>query len=426
MVLAKLKEQIQKTKSTDKYITALDIGTEYAKVLIGKVVGDGDRRTIEVIGVGRAHQRLSDMHTGAIADISGVVDNCDKALKQAEEMASVTAKDCVIGIAGELVKGETTTIKYRRPDSKKPIEMAELNQIIEQVKARALERAQAQLSWESGVSEVEIKLVNAAIVNVFIDGYKVNNPLGFQGKDVNVQLFTAFAPMVHIGAIERVAYNLDLNLINVAAEPFAVAKSVGVDSSENFSAVFIDIGGGTTDLAIVNDGGVEGTKMFGIGGRSFTGAVSNQLGVSFSEAEELKLGLSKDSLEPEQKDKVIAALEPTVKVWLSGVELALSEFENVDQLPSRIMLCGGGAGLPQLVEALMTDEWRAHLPFAKDVKIAHIAPSQVDSVIDRTGKIDDYTYITPMGLLNVGLDTGGGDNGIKQTLLNKINQTLQA
>src|SRR5687768_11774819 len=155
MVLDKLKKRISKDKTAEKYVTALDIGTEYVKALIGKVSGSGDRQRIEVIGVGRTHQRLSDMHSGAIADIAGVVENCDAALSQAEEEAKVTAKNTVIGIAGELVKGETTTIKYRRPDSQKPIEMAELNQIIEQVKQRALERAQAQLAWESGASEVE-------------------------------------------------------------------------------------------------------------------------------------------------------------------------------------------------------------------------------------------------------------------------------
>ncbi|MBI3983726.1 rod shape-determining protein [Candidatus Microgenomates bacterium] len=424
MVLAKIKSALNKGKSGEKYITALDIGTEYVKALIGRVVGEGDRQGVEVIGVGRAHQRLSDMHSGAIADIAGVVDNCDKALNEAEDMADVTAKDVVIGIAGELVKGETTTIKYRRPDPRKPIEKPELEHIISKVQQRALERAKAQLAWESGVPEVEIKLVNSAIVNVFIDGYKVNNPIGFQGKDVSVQLFTAFAPMVHIGAIERVAYDLELNLLSVAAEPYAVAKSVGVDMSESFSAVFMDVGGGTTDIALVNDGGVEGTKMFGIGGRSFTSAIAQGTGTEFDTAEKLKLALSGDQLDDKRRDKLQEILKPTVKVWLSGVELALSEFENVDQLPSKILLCGGGAGLQPLVEALKSIEWRHELPFTKEVNIAYITPSQVDSVTDKTNKLTDHTFITPMGLLNVGLDAIVGGSA-KQTWMNKLNRALQ-
>ena len=71
----------QRAKDTeeDQHIVALDVGTEFVKALIGKVNGEG----VEIIGVGRAHQELSDMQAGAIADISSVVANCDKALRQA-------------------------------------------------------------------------------------------------------------------------------------------------------------------------------------------------------------------------------------------------------------------------------------------------------------------------------------------------------
>ncbi|MDL2363481.1 MAG: hypothetical protein QFB86_03835, partial [Patescibacteria group bacterium] len=62
-------------KQDDRYLVALDIGTEYVKALIGKVSEDG--ATVEIVGVGRAHQALSDMQAGAISDIAGVVENCD-------------------------------------------------------------------------------------------------------------------------------------------------------------------------------------------------------------------------------------------------------------------------------------------------------------------------------------------------------------
>lgn len=421
-MLAKLSPRFNK-KPSERHIVALDIGTEYVKVLIARVETDAEngQEVAKIIGVGRKHQGLSDMHSGAISDIAGVVSNCDVALTEAEEMAGVSAKDAVVGIAGELVKGSTTTIKYTRPDSKAEIDDRELKEIIEQVQARALERARAELAWESGVENIEITMVNAAVVNVAIDGYKVTNPIGFQGKDVSVQLFCAFAPMVHISAIERVALDLNLNLISVTAEPFAVAKSVGADVSESFSAIFIDVGGGTTDIALVNDGGVEGTKMFGIGGRSFTSSVARALDLDFETAEQRKCNLT-----PEQKDEEVRkALIPTVKVWLSGVELALSEFDTVDQLPSKLLLCGGGSGLPYVPRALKSSAWRETVPIAKDIVVEHIEPSQVDRVIDTTGKVNDFSYITPMGLLNVGLDAMRVETPSKK-FINKINQAMQS
>lgn len=72
---------------SDRLLVGLDVGTEFVKALIAKVEGD----ELEIIGVGRARQALSDMQSGAIADIAGVVGNCEKALVQAEEMAGVSA-----------------------------------------------------------------------------------------------------------------------------------------------------------------------------------------------------------------------------------------------------------------------------------------------------------------------------------------------
>ena len=250
----KIGDRSNDSADKDDYIVALDIGTENVKTLLARVNGDD----IEILGVGRAHQEFSDMHSGAIADIAGVVQHCEDALTQAEDEAGLQAKHAVIGIAGELVKGTTSTIRYRRPQPDRPLDEQEVEFIIEKVQDRAAKRAQKQIALETGNDEVEVKLVNSALVSIHIDGYKVSNPIGFQGKDVAVQIYTAFAPMVHIGALERVAQELDLELLAVAAEPFAVSRSVlGTDSSSAFTAILADVGGGTTDIAVVNDGGVE-------------------------------------------------------------------------------------------------------------------------------------------------------------------------
>lgn len=402
-------------------LVALDIGTEFVKALIAKVDGD----TAEVIGVGRQRQRLSDMQSGAVTDIAGVTQNCDLALRAAEKMSGIVAHDAVIGIAGELVKGTSTTIKYKRNRPSNPIDMAELRKILDRVQYRAFERARQQLAWETGYQEIEVQLVNTAIVDVQIDGYRVTNPIGFQGRDISIQLFCAFAPMVHLGALQTVANNLDLNLINVAAEPFAVAKSVGQQDSNEFSAIFIDIGGGTTDIALVNNGGVEGTKMFAIGGRSFTKRIAQVANVSFEKAEELKLAYGAGKLKPKANSMVEKALENDIKVWLSGVELSLSEFDKVDHLPSKILLCGGGTGLPQIMTALKDKAWFKKLAFARQPTVAHISPSEVNRVKDTTGQLTSFADITPMGLANIGLDVIHS-GGITNSIMTKLSRAMNA
>jgi cell division protein FtsA len=175
-----------------EYVVALDIGTENVKALIGKLSSDDTQ--IEIIGTGRAHQSLTDMQAGAIADIASVVENCDKALNQAEQEAGVSVRTAIIGIAGELVKGTTTTVRVSRKVPEKPLDIAEMEKIIRLVQQRAETLAKKQLAVELGGKEVEVRLVNSALVSIDIDSYPVTNPIGFQGKDVIIQLYTAYAP----------------------------------------------------------------------------------------------------------------------------------------------------------------------------------------------------------------------------------------
>ncbi|MDB5182049.1 MAG: cell division protein septum formation [Candidatus Saccharibacteria bacterium] len=423
---SRVKEKAANTDSSgDQYIVALDIGTEYVKALIGRVDSDGTR--MEVIGVGREKQALTDMQAGAIADIPSVVQNCDRALSTAESQAGVSVRSAVIGIAGELVKGTTTTVKITRKQSDKPLDTAEMEKIIRLVQDRAGLRARKQLAWELGGKELEIRLVNSALVSIEIDGYPVTNPIGFQGRDVVVQLYTAYAPLIHIGALERTAQELDLDLLAVAAEPFAVARSVIGDTNNSaFSAILMDVGGGTTDIAVINDGGVQGTKMFGIGGRAYTRGVERDLGIEYDLAEKLKVSLAHNTVPALQAKQVNAALQKTLGVWTSGVGLALGEFPQLDHLPHRILLCGGGSSLDMLMYSLQQTNWYSGLPFTRKPIVQHIKPGQVVGITDTTGQVSDHTFITAMGLLRVGLDTlhyAGTSGGSIKEKLDKLLQT---
>jgi cell division protein FtsA len=413
-----VRSKVKKTDETkEKYVVALDIGTEYVKALIGCIAEDG----IDIVGVGRAHQGLADMQAGAISDITAVTNNCDRALAQAEDQAGISVRSAVIGIAGELVKGTTTTVRVNRKAADKPLDMVELEKIIRLVQERAEAKAKKQLAWELGGKDVEVRLVNSALVGIEIDGYPVTNPIGFQGRDVVVQLYTAFAPLIHIGALERVAQMLDLDLLAVAAEPFAVARSVlGNNSDTNMSAILMDVGGGTTDIAVIHEGGVQGTEMFGIGGRAYTRSIERDTNVDFDLAEEMKISLNAGKLTGSKAKLAESALRKTLNVWISGVEVALSEFDKLDHLPNRILLCGGGSSLDMLVDELHQSKWYTELPFTRKPIVQHIQPSEVVGIVDKTGRVNDHTYITAMGLLRVGLDTlqyvGSGSEGIKDKI----------
>ena len=401
-----------KKKKQSNWAVALDIGTEFVKAIVFEVIdGRGYVR-----GVGRARQRLSDMQGGGVTDIHGVAQNCEKAIEQAANKAQHLPTQAIVGIAGELVKGTTATVKIVRENPSTQIQLSELQSIVNRVQAEAFRQARSELAIETGREEIDVQLVNAAIVNVVIDGYKVANPMSYQGKELSVGVYNSFAPIVQLGALETVVNELGLELLAVAAEPYAVARCLDEESTD-FAAIFIDVGGGTTDVAVVRNGGVEGTKMFAIGGRAFTKRVSTVLGKTFQEAEEAKLKYSAGELEKDQAEKVKTALRNDVSVWLSALQISLEEFGETDLLPSKILLCGGGSLLPEIKEALEDSQWIEDLPFARVPDVQFIQPGDVANMKE-TDELTDISEVTPLALANIGLDLIG-ESSILETMMKK-------
>ncbi len=392
----------RKGRASD-FMVSLDIGTEVVKALVFQIDANSGNGIVK--GVGRARQKLGDMQSGAVTDIAGVIENCRTAIQVAKTMAGAKkVHKSILGIAGELVKGTTTTVHYERIRPELRIDIPELKNIIQKVEWKAFDRIRQQLAWETGHSEIEVKLINAAIIDSRIDGYRVTNPVGFQGRDVSISVFNAYAPMIHLGALQTIADELKLELLSIAAEPYAVARSIGIEDALDFNAVFIDIGGGTTDIAVVRNGGLEGTKMFALGGRAFTKRLVHELGISFEEAEILKIKYAEGRLEKDVSLKIEKMLEDDCNVWLSGVELSLSEFAEADLLPHRFFLCGGGSSLPGIKKALSSQKWARSLPFSKTPQINFLQPRDIVNIIDETGQLRDPQDITPMGLATLVLD----------------------
>ncbi len=374
--------------------TALDIGTEFAKALVFEIddVGHGTVR-----GVGRKRQGLSHMQSGTVADISAVVDNCSVALAEAEEMAGFRPTQVVVGIAGELVKGFTTTHAQERRKPDQPITEAELQRLIDGVQREALREAERSITWETGLPNVDVRLVHAAVTGASIDGYALTNPVGFQGRHVSISIFNAFAPLVHLGALQSVASQLDLELLEVVAEPYAVARVLGAEQLRGGGGLFIDVGGGTTDVALVRGGGIEGTRMFALGGRAFTKSIADRLDIPFPRAEALKVDYAR-VVDIAEREAIAGIVAEDIAVWITGVELVVEELSGGDLLPGRIHLCGGGSGLPEIRAALAAEEFWKRLPFARPPEVEVMNPGQIETIRDATQLLVDQQDVTPIGL----------------------------
>jgi cell division protein FtsA len=391
--------------------TALDVGTEFAKALVFEIQ---DGRGI-VQGVGRKRQGLAHMQSGTVADISAVVDNCAVALQEAEEMAGFRPEQVVIGIAGELVKGFTTVHDHERARPDLPIAQPELGKLIEAVQRQAMREAERSVTWETGLQSVDVRLVHAAVVGAWIDGYAVTNPIGFQGRNVRIAIFDAFAPLVHLGALQTVAARLGMELIAVVAEPYAVARVLDSEQVRQGGALFVDVGGGTTDVALVRQGGIEGTRMFALGGRAFTKSIADRLELPFPRAESLKVDYAR-GIAGDREAAVREIVADDVAVWAAGVELVLEELAAGDLLPGRIYLCGGGSRLPEVAGALRAAAFAKRLPFARPPEVAILAPEQIETIRDDTQLLEDQQDVTPMGLAYQAIELGSSSNPLEASL----------
>ncbi|HEX7543956.1 MAG TPA: cell division FtsA domain-containing protein [Candidatus Limnocylindrales bacterium] len=374
--------------------TALDIGTEFAKALVFEIDSNGCGT---VRGVGRKRQGLAHMQSGTVTDIGAVVGNCSTALQEAEEMAGFRPTQCVIGIAGELVKGFTTTHSQERKHPDIPITEVELQKLINGVQREALREAERAITWETGLTQVDVRLVHASVTGALIDGYPVTNPVGFQGRHVKISIFNAFAPLVHLGALQSVAEQLDLELLEIVAEPYAVARVLASEQVQQAGALFIDVGGGTTDVALVRHGGIEGTRMFALGGRAFTKSIADRLDLPFPRAEEVKVDYARGMAVPQKAD-IARVIADDVAIWSAGVELVMEELASGDLLPGRVYVCGGGSRLPEINTILRSEKFWKRLPFSRPPDVVTMAPDQVERINDGTGLLVDQQDVTPLGL----------------------------
>lgn len=415
----------RKDKIKGDYVLILDIGTEFVKSLVLKI----DKLTNEgkVTGVGYERQAPGNMMAGAVANISGVIEICEKAIHKAKLSAgklSFPVSQVILGIAGEFVRGAVTTSIYERENPKARIDISEFKNIIQKIQWRALQNIREEVAEEMDISEIEVKLINAAIVDVKIDGYKVTNPLNFQGKQLSLSIFNAYAPLVHLSALQGIAKDLGLEILFIAAEPYAIARAIRKDSETDLDAIFIDIGGGTTDIAVVRRGGIDGIKSLALGGKAFTKRLAQVFDLGLREAEEIKLKYSAGDLSAIVKKKIDSFFNQDIKIWSDGVELALREFSRANYLPSQILLCGGACLLPGLKKVLESPAWYKRF-FNQPPKVDFIKTTDILGIRDEVGELGGSRDITPLSLAGLALDLVKEEDHLVKSILRRTIKLIQ-
>ena len=260
------------------------------------------------------------------------------------------------------------------------------------------------------------------LTEIRIDGYKVTNPLGFKGNEIFLSIFNIYAPLVHLRALESISSKLNLDLLSIAAESYALTKSSGFNPSAG--AIFIDIGGGTTDIALVRQGRIEGIKSLSLAGRAFSKRLAQSLHLDLEQAEELKIKHAHKNISQNVQRKIRDILKRDVKIWLNGVELVLEEFNQGETFPSSILLCGGGSLLPDIKNILQKEstkkEWLNKFSFNESPQTSFIKSKHINNIVDKTNTLEGSEIITPLALAGLALEIVSDEEKVMPPILRRV------
>ena len=258
--------------TSERLVAGLDIGTGTTTALIGEVVGDLPRHpVVRVLGLGQA--RTTGLRRGVVADIEETARAVVKAMSDAERMAGAKVADVYVGISGEHVR--TMTSKGIVAVSGSEITRADVDRV------NAVARAQ--------VIPPDRELLHAIPQEYSVDKAQgVRDPIGMVGTRLETEVYmvtVGSAPAVNLRkAVERAGYGVR----ELVLGPLASALSVLTEDEKELGVAIVDMGAGTTDVAVFHEGKIRHVGTLGFGGHNVTSDIVHGLGVTQADAERLK------------------------------------------------------------------------------------------------------------------------------------------
>ena len=372
-------------------IVALDIGTNKIAAIVANVNPQGE---LEIIGIG-THQSRG-LKKGVVVNIDSTVQSIQRAVEEAELMSGCEIDSVYVGIAGSHIRSLNSHGIVAVRD--REVFSLDIDRVIDAAKAMAIPADQ--------------KILHVLPQEYIIDSQEgVKEPLGMSGVRLEAKVHMVTCAVNAVQNIEKCVERCGLAVNDVILEQLASSYSVLSDDELNLGVCLVDIGGGTTDIAVFTDGAIRHTAVIPIAGDQVTNDIAMALRTPTQNAEEIKIRyacaltqLAKpdevikvpgvgDKPEKEMSRQTLAeVVEPRYDELfrLIQAELRRSGFENI--IASGIVLTGGGAKMEGLIELA---EEIFHMPVSLG------APRLVAGLKDI---VRNPVYATSVGLLQYGLE----------------------
>ncbi|WP_327019387.1 cell division protein FtsA [Croceibacter atlanticus] len=377
----------------DNIAVGLDIGTTKIVAMIGK---HNEYGKLEILGIGRS--KSLGVHRGVVNNITQTIQSIQQAVDEAQADSGLKIEDVVVGIAGQHIRSLQHSDYITRPNADEVIDSKDIEKLCGQVHKLVM------LPGE--------EIIHVLPQEFKIDGQaEVKEPIGMYGGRLEANFHVVVGQVASIRNIGRCVKSSGLELSTVTLEPLASANAVLSQEEKEAGVALIDIGGGTTDLAIFKDGIIRHTAVIPFGGNVITEDIKEGCSIIEKQAELLKIKFG-SAWPGENKDNEIVSIpglrgrepkEITLKNLskiiharvVEIIEQAYLEIKNYGheeqkkKLIAGIVLTGGGAQLKhlkQLVEYITGMDTRIGFP---NEHLAH----------DNEKELTSPQYATAVGLV---------------------------
>ena len=379
-------------------ICGLDIGTTKVAAIIGEVTANG----VEVLGVGTSPS--DGLRQGVVVNIEATTSSISAAIQEAEQMAAADVQSVFVGIAGGHIRGFNSIGQVAMRS--REVEDIDVGRVIEQAKAVNI--------------PLDRQIIHTVPLEYIIDGQgQIRDPIGMNGVRMEVRAHVITAAVTSVQNIVKCCNRAGLDVIEVVVEPLASAMAVLHEDERDLGVVLIDIGGGTTDIAVYSEGSNVFTSVIVMGGHRITQDVAHGLRTSVSEAEALKRkhGCALISMVDDEEIEVpgvgprpprsfkrrflAEVIEPRVEEIFLMAQQELLASNCAELAASGLVLTGGAAqmeGMLEIAEDIFQMPVRKGSPVAVTPGRSHLRLAEGGFA----GVIADPKFATGVGLVLYG------------------------
>lgn len=373
----------------DALLVGIDVGSSNVRVVIGK--RDPEKQLPSIVGVG-SHVS-GGIRKGQVVDLEEAVSSISGALEKAERMVGSAVESAFVSVSGEAITSQT---------SKGVVAVAKADgEVTEDDVTRAIEAAQAVAMPHNQ----EILHIIPRAFNVD-DQKGIKDPVGMTGVRLEVEALIIYAGSSLVKNTTKAVFRAGVDIQDLVLAPLAAAQAVLTKRQKELGVCVVDIGGGTTGVAVFEEGDLLHTTVLPLGGTSITNDVAIGLRTSVEVAEKVKVeyGFANPADVNQDEEIDLSKVDPSESQVVSKrhvaeiVEARLSEiFEMVDRelrklrrsgkLPAGVVLTGAAAKMPGTIDvAKSVLKLPVQVGFPKDLPVA----------VDR---VDDPGFATAIGLV---------------------------